>query len=281
MDKIYYGVEVSFSKDNYDDIYNLLYAEGIKTILEENGIIKFYTEEQNSAELIREKLLSLTSLSEKDISFIKLENHDWNREWENSIEPVYIKGKLIVYPSWKKNNLVNPSGKILIEIDPKMSFGTGHNETTQMMLELMCDYIDNNDKYLLDYGCGTAVLVIAGIKLGIKSAVAIDTDIDAVSNAEKYVNENGVPRQIKLYEANIDEITEKDFDIIVCNIDRTVILSNLITIYSKLKPGGKLFITGILLEEENEVKNSLSKQKFELIETRKKAEWLAFYYRKE
>lgn len=280
MNKIFYGVETAYSKDNYDDIYNLLYAAGIKTILEENGIIKFYTEEKRSAELIKEKLLSLPSLTEKDISVSKLENHDWNKEWENSIEPVYIKDKITLYPSWKKSELVNPSGKILIEIDPKMSFGTGHNETTQMMLEMMCDYMDNNDEYLLDYGCGTAVLAIAGIKLGIKSAVAIDTDNDAVSNAEEYVNENRVPRQLKLHEANIDEITEKDFDIIVCNIDRTVILSNLITIYSKLKPGGKLFITGILPEEENVIKDSLRKHKFELIETRKKAEWLAFYYRK-
>lgn len=280
MNKIYYGVEVAYSKYNYDDIYNLLYAEGIKTILDENGLIKFFIEDKNSAELIKEKLLSHPSLTDKDITINKLENHDWNKEWENSIKPVYIKDKIIVYPSWKKNKLENPNGKILIEIDPKMSFGTGHNETTQMMLELMCDYINDNDEYLLDYGCGTSILAIAGIKLGIKSAVSIDTDEDAVSNSEEYISKNEVSRQIKLHKTNIDEITEKDFDIVVCNIDRTVILSNLNTIYSKLKMGGKLFITGILLNEDNDVKDSLSKHKFELIETRKKAGWLAFYYRK-
>jgi ribosomal protein L11 methyltransferase len=280
MNKIYYGVEVVFSKDNYDAVYNLLYAEGIKTILEENGIIKICIEKQRSAELIKEKLLLLPTLRENDISINKLANHDWNKEWENSIEQVYIKDKIIVHPSWKKEELENPQGKILIEIDPKMSFGTGHNETTQMMLEMMCNNIDDKDEYLLDYGCGTAVLAIAGIKLGIKSAVAIDIDEDAVTNAKEYLKNNGVSQRIKLYKANIDEIAEKDFDITVCNIDRTVILSNLNALYSKLKPGGKLFITGILLEEENEVKGSLKKQRFDLIETHKKAEWLAFYYRK-
>jgi ribosomal protein L11 methyltransferase len=280
MHKIYYGVEVSYSGNNYDAIYNLLYIEGIKSILEENGVIKFFIEEQESTEQIKSKLLSLPSLTERDISITKLENHDWNSEWEQSIEPVYIKDRIIVYPSWKKNELENPEGRILIEIDPKMSFGTGHNETTQMMLELMCDHMYDNDKYLLDYGCGTSVLAIAGIKLGVKSAVAIDTDEDAVKNAEDYLNNNGVSKQIKLYEANIDKITEKDFDIIVCNIDRTVIISNLKTIHSKLKRGGKLFITGILLEEDVEIKNALEQFGFEVIETRKKADWLAYYYRK-
>lgn len=281
MNKIYYGVEVAFSKENYDTIYNLLYAEGIKTILEENGIIKFSIEDKNSSELIKSKLLSLPSITEKDIFISKLENQDWNMEWEKSIEPVYIKDKIIVYPSWKKNELKNPNGKILIEIDPKMSFGTGHNETTQMMLELMYDYIDNNDKYLLDYGCGTAVLAIAGIKLGVKLAVAIDIDEDSILNAMECVRKNEVSNIVKLYKTNINEISEKDFDIIVCNIDRTVILGNLKTIHAKLKPGGKLFITGILREEENEVKDSFKKQKFELIETRNKAEWLAFYTTKQ
>ena len=281
MNKIYYGVEVAFSKENYDTIYNLLYAEGIKTILEENGIIKFSIEDKNSSELIKSKLLSLPSITEKDIFISKLENQDWNMEWEKSIEPVYIKDKIIVYPSWKKNELKNPNGKILIEIDPKMSFGTGHNETTQMMLELMYDYIDNNDKYLLDYGCGTAILAIAGIKLGVKLAVAIDIDKDSILNAMECVRKNEVSNIVKLYKTNINEISEKDFDIIVCNIDRTVILGNLKTINSKLKPGGKLFITGILREEENEVKDSFKKQKFELIETRNKAEWLAFYTTKQ
>ena len=280
MNKIYYGVIIAFSKDNYDDIYNLLYVEDIKTILEDNGIIKFYIEEISTAELIKEKLLSLPSITEKDISIYKLENHDWKKEWEKSIEPVYIKDRIIVYPSWKKNKLENPNGKILIEIDPKMSFGTGHNETTQLMLEMMCEYIDNKDKYLLDYGCGTAVLAIAGIKLGIESAVAIDIDEDSIVNAKEYISNNKVSDYIKLYKANIDEISEKDFDVIVCNIDRTVITANLDTINSKLKPGGKLFITGILLEEENEIIEALEEYKFKHIETRKKAEWLAFYYRK-
>ena len=282
MNKIYYGVEIQYSKENYESIYNLLYLEGINTILEENGIIKFYLEEKDSQKLeqLKKSLLKLPSLLEKNIHTEKLENHDWNLEWEKSIEPVYIKDRIIIYPSWKKNELIEYQDRILIEIDPKMSFGTGHNETTQMMLEMMCDYIDANDKYLLDYGCGTAVLAIAGVKLGMKNAVAIDIDEDSIINAEEYIGKNGISANIKLYKANINEINESGFDVIVSNIDRTVITGNIETISGKLKPNGKLFITGILIEEEREIKEALNAHNFELLDMRNKAEWLAFYAKK-
>jgi len=282
MNNIYYGIEIAFSPDNYESIYNLLYINGIETILEENGIIKFYLEEKDlpKFEKLKENLLNLPALSEKEIHFEKLENQDWNLEWEKSIESIYIKDRIIVYPSWKKDELSAYEKRILIEIDPKMSFGTGHDETTQMILEMMCDYIDENDKYLLDYGCGTAVLAIAGIKLGSEKAAAIDIDNDSILNAEECIDKNGVSANIILYKANIDEIDENGFDVIVSNIDRIVITGNIETIYSKLKPNGKLFITGILLKEEQEIKDTLKKYNFELIEMRNKAEWLAFYSKK-
>ncbi len=282
MNKIYYGIEILFSQDNYDKIYNLLYVEGISTILEESGIIKFFLEENELQKIdeLKNKLLELPSLSSGDIHVERLINHDWNLEWEKSIEPVNIKDKIIVYPSWKKNELKETAGKILIEIDPKMSFGTGHNETTQMMLEMMCDYVSETDKYLLDYGCGTSVLAIAAVKLGIKNAVAIDIDEDSIFNAAEYIAKNKVEDSIKLYKANIDEIIETGFDIILANIDRTVILNNINSLSAKLKPGSKLFITGILVEEEPEIIKAFSKTNLELTETRNKAEWLAFYFRK-
>jgi ribosomal protein L11 methyltransferase len=282
MNKIYYGIEIFFSQDNYDKIYNLLYIEGISTILEESGIIKFFLEENELQKIdeLKNKLLELPSLSTCDIHVERLINHDWKLEWEKSIEPVNIKDKIIVYPSWKKNELKETEGKILIEIDPKMSFGTGHNETTQMMLEMMCDYVSDTNKYLLDYGCGTAVLAIAAIKLGIKNAVAIDIDEDSILNASEYIAKNNVEDSIKLYKANIDEIIESGFDIILANIDRIVILNNINSINAKLKPGGKLFITGILVEEEPGIIDVLSKNKFKLIEKRNKAEWIAFYAEK-
>jgi ribosomal protein L11 methyltransferase len=241
--------------------------------------LKIYLPESDLtiAEKIKNNLVSADGLKSSEINITKFDNHDWNKEWEKTIEPIYIKEKLIVYPSWKKDELINPQNKLLIEIDPKMSFGTGHNETTQLILGMMCDYIDSNDKYLLDYGSGTGILAIAGVKLGVTRAVAIDIDEDSIENAKEYFNINNVSGKVKLYNSDITGITETDFDVITANITRGVIIPNLKHLYSKLEPNGKLFITGILNEESEELINNLTKNTFQLKELSSKAEWSGFY----
>jgi ribosomal protein L11 methyltransferase len=141
----------------------------------------------------------------------------------------------------------------------------------------MCDYISGKDNYLLDYGCGTSILAIAGVKLGIDKAVAIDIDSDSIRDAKEYLKNNTVSQKIKLYKSDIKNLKEKAFDVIVCNIDRTIITKNIKHIYSKLKKDGKFFITGILIEELNYIFQLLKLNKFKLIESRSSSEWLSFY----
>jgi ribosomal protein L11 methyltransferase len=279
MKRIYYKTEISYTPENCDLIYNTLYLTGISSILDENGLITFFlpTEEYDKIEELKKELLSINGVSEKDISVERFSDHDWNNEWEQSIEPVYIKDKIVVSPSWKTDSIPDKENKIIIIIDPKMSFGTAHNETTQMMLEMMLDYFEPSDKYLLDYGCGTAVLAIAGIKLGVNKALAIDIDSDSIDNAKECIDENHVYEFIDIKQANISDVEESEFDIIIANIDRTVITSNIKLISEKLKKNGKLFITGILIEEEDELVDCLESNNFLIIETRTKAEWLSFY----
>jgi ribosomal protein L11 methyltransferase len=279
MDKPYYEMEIAFNEGTYNAIYNRLYLNDITTILEEAGVLKIYFPESDLSvtETIKDDLINLDGVNSTDINITKYDNHDWNKEWEKTIEPIYIKDKLIIYPSWKKDTLGNTEGKILIEIDPKMSFGTGHNETTQLILEMMYDYIDSTDKYMFDFGCGTGILAIAGIKLGVKEAVAIDIDDDSIENAEEYIAGNDAADSILLYKADIAEISETNFDIVAANITSGVIIPNLQSIYNKLKPDGKLFITGILNEEAEELINSLTANNFLIKELRSKAEWSGFY----
>jgi ribosomal protein L11 methyltransferase len=242
MKRIYYKTEISYTPENCDLIYNTLYLTGISSILDENGLITFFlpTEEYDKIEELKKELLSINGVSEKDISVERFSDHDWNNEWEQSIEPVYIKDKIVVSPSWKTDSIPDKENKIIIIIDPKMSFGTAHNETTQMMLEMMLDYFEPSDKYLLDYGCGTAVLAIAGIKLGVNKALAIDIDSDSIDNAKECIDENHVYEFIDIKQANISDVEESEFDIIIANIDRTVITSNIKQISEKLKKNGKL-----------------------------------------
>jgi ribosomal protein L11 methyltransferase len=279
----YYEMEIAFNESTYEAIYNRLYSNDITTILEDPGILKIYFPESelSQAETIKDDLLNLDGLNPKDINITKYDNHDWNKEWEKTIEPIYIADKLIIYPSWKKDSLGSTEGKILIEIDPKMSFGTGHNETTQLILEMMCGNMDSGDKYVLDFGCGTGILAIAAIKLGADKAIAIDIDDDSIENAEEYIRNNNAGASITLYKADISDITETNFDMVAANITSGVVIPNLQNIYNKLKTGGKLFITGILNEEAEELINELTKNKFMMRELRSKAEWSGFYCTKQ
>lgn len=279
METNFFEVQIAFNKDNYDSLYNALYLKGIENILEENGVLKIYFDEKKKKDLdsLIKSLIKEKIVTEKDIETIKSENQNWNENWEKSIEPVYIKEKIVVYPSWKKDELENSENRILIEIDPKMSFGTGHNETTQLVLELMSDYIIGIEESLLDFGSGTGVLTIAGIKLGVGNAVAIDIDDDSISNAKEYFERNSVHDKVTLYKKNISQIKEDSFDVICANIIRSVIIDNIEHIAGKIKPKGKLFISGILSTEDQEILEYLTQYDFEVVDIIIKSEWIGIY----
>lgn len=279
MENNYFEVQISFNKKNYEELYNTLYLNGIENLLEEDGLIKIYFDESDSGkiDLLKNDLLGNKIIKEKDFVSEKLENRNWNEEWENTIEPVYIKDKMIIYPSWKKDELKDTEGKILIEIDPKMSFGTGHNETTQLVLELMSENIESTEEKMLDFGTGTGILTIAGIKMGVDHAVAIDIDEDSIENAEEYFQKNSVHENVTLLKANISEIDEDSFDIVCANIIRSVIIENMEHISGKIKPNGKLFLSGILLSEDQEILEYLTQYYFEIQDIISSAEWIGIY----
>ena len=280
MEKNYIELEIAFNESTYDLIYNRFYINELNTILEENGLLKVYlpASDTSLAEKIKQELISEDGVPEGSISIGIFDNKDWNREWEKTIEPVYILDKLVVYPSWKKDELDLSRGNIPIEIDPKMSFGTGHNETTQLILEQMSTWIDPvTDRYMLDFGSGTGILSIAAVKLGVEKVIANEIDDDSIANAKDYFALNNAAGCITLYQCDLANVAEYGFDVIAANITSNVIIPNLPLMYSKLKSGGKIFITGILSEETETLLNELTKNNFQMRELKQRAEWAAFY----
>ncbi|MEZ4822299.1 MAG: 50S ribosomal protein L11 methyltransferase [Ignavibacteria bacterium] len=279
----YIEVQISFNKNNYENICSELYLNGIENILEEEGALKLYFSEteKERIESLKKILVNKKIIAEDEFSAENFEGMNWNEAWERSIEPVYISDKIVIYPSWKKDDIVskreNGKDRILIEIDPKMSFGTGHNETTQLVLELMADYIEGSEEKLLDFGTGTGILSIAGIKLGVNSATAIDIDNDSIENAKEYFIKNDVHEKINLVNADITELEEDSFDVICANIIRSVIIDRIEHISEKLNINGKLFISGVLLSEDQEVLEYLTQFEFEIIDISSKAEWIGIY----
>lgn len=279
MKNNYLEVRISFNNKNYDEIYNHLYLNNVKSILEEEGMLKIYFDKKDigSAEFLKQDLVKSKIVREKDISIEAFPDKDWNEEWKKSIEEVRIGNKIVVYPSWKKDKLKNAEGKILIEIDPKMSFGTGHNETTQLVLEMMAIYLKGNEVKLLDFGCGTGILTIAGIKLGVAQGIAIDIDEDSIENAGEYFKKNSVSKNVKLLKADISEINDDGFDVICANIIRSVITDKFRHIKDKLMIDGKLFLSGILDSEDQVILELLFQNDFEVVDILKKAEWIGIH----
>ncbi len=267
---------IEHDKRDYESICNVLYLNGVDTILEEDEQIIIYVPESVS-ERILEDLNTIEYHTLPDIHTSSFENKDWNEEWEKSIQLVNIKNKIIIYPSWKKKEVTKFKNKILIQIDPKMSFGTGHNETTQVVLEMMCDYIKPSDKFMRDFGCGTGILAIAGVKLGVNKCVAIDIDEDSIADAKENFANNKVLAKINCYRSSINYVKESGFDVICANIISGTILDNMMQIKNRLKSKGKLFLSGVLASEKKKVLQSLEDYGFEVLDVRKKNEWLGIY----
>jgi ribosomal protein L11 methyltransferase len=274
--KIITKISLITNPKHFDNLVAHLFLIGITSFEEKDSSIDLYVKPEEVSEIIKSVSTNFPG-SSLDILVEEIENRNWNEEWQKSIEPIIISNKLIVYPTWKKEEVKKYKGYIKIQIDPKMAFGTGHNETTQLVLELMLKYLTMKDKYLFDFGCGTGILAIAGIKIGIQKAIADDIDIDSIDNAVENLKLNKVSNKIKLYQNSISGIKEKSFDVICANIISSVIKENLKLMYLKLKPKGKLFLSGVLREEERNLKTHLKKNGFKLIEVIRKSEWIGVY----
>ena len=161
-----------------------------------------------------------------------------------------------------------------------MSFGTGYNETTQLMLEMILKYLDRKTRFILDFGCGTGILAIAAAKLYACKGIAIDNDSDAIKNAKENITINKVSKLVHVRCATISNIRKNNFDAIFGNIETEILIDNLELIKKRLKPNGKLFVSGILRTEKNIFVNSLKEFKFEIINITDKSEWTGIYARK-
>lgn len=274
----YLKVKIKAPKAIFEKIYNTIYLYGSIPILEENNGIVLYL--KKSDERFNSLFPQLIKLDIDDIDIRRFCNKNWDLEWKRSIKPLIIAGKICIYQSWQRAHIPKQKGMIYIQIDPKMSFGTGYNETTQLMLEMILKYLDRKTRLVLDFGCGTGILAIAVAKLYACRSIAIDNDLDAVKNARENVTINKVSKFVSVKYATISDIMKNGFDAIFGNIETKTLTDNLELMRKKLKPKGNLFISGILKTEKNVFVRSLKEFKFEIINITDKSEWTGIYARK-
>ncbi len=161
----------------------------------------------------------------------EIEARDWNAPWEKSVQPIVVP-PFLVRPSWA-TILPEQQGLIDIVVDPKMSFGTGHHESTRLVLRSLPSLIKKGQK-VLDAGAGTAILAIAAAKLGASDVIAFDIDPWTAENAEENIQQNGASSTVRFQVGGMETVTDGDFDVILANINRNVLLDYMAAFAGKL-----------------------------------------------
>ncbi len=170
------------------------------------------------------------------------EDKNWNEEWEkNGFDPIIINDRCRIHDIYHK---VNDTYPIDIEIDARQAFGTGTHNTTRMIVKQLLN-MDVYGKSVLDCGCGTGILSIAAIKCGASNAVGYDIDEWSVENTRHNATINGVENLTAIHgDAHILCNMQEEFDIVLANINRNILLNDMPLMVSRLKDGGTLILSG-------------------------------------
>lgn len=251
-------------------IAQLGYA-GFESFVEtETGIMAYIQKEEWHPEILNE--IQILSSSEFKIAYTlkEIAQVNWNEEWEKNFTPIVVNSMCAVRAPFHKT--YNVPFEIVIE--PKMSFGTGHHETTFMMLEFILEN-EFEDKTVLDMGCGTALLAILAELRGAKIIDAIDIDQWCVENSEENIQRNNCTK-VKVGRGDASTLPKvKKYDTIIANINRNILLEDMNTYVNCLKKGGMLFLSGFYEEDLPLIKDCCNKLGLTFVKNKIKNNWIA------
>ncbi|RWY50954.1 50S ribosomal protein L11 methyltransferase [Mucilaginibacter gilvus] len=204
-----------------------------------------------------------------EITLIQQKN--WNEVWESNFEPIEVSGQVFVRATF---HAPKPEFPYEIVIDPKMAFGTGHHQTTAMMMALMLEN-DFAGKNVLDMGCGTGILAILAAKLGAAELTAIDYDIVCYESTIENSALNNI-QNIKAICGSKDAIPTEQYDTILANINRNILLDQMESYASVLKPGGEIYFSGFYETPDLEIiTNAAREYGLTYINHKKDKDWVA------
>lgn len=196
---------------------------------------------------------------------------DWINNWKKYFHPMKVGKKLLIRPDWEK--VENPDGRVVLDLEPGIAFGTGTHETTRLCMQFLEDYIKPGCK-MLDVGCGSGILSVAGLLLGAGSAVGVDIDPLAVKTAKQNAERNHVAERFTGIDGSLTEKVDGQFNVVVANIVADVIIELTKDIEKYLAPGAVYLMSGIIDEREQDVRNALE-GKFKILARREEKGWVA------
>ena len=245
---------------------------------------KVYVHASSEADSLSRKVSRyLKSLRELDanvgqekITVKEIRKEDWERFWKRDIKPLPVGQRIIVKPSWDKAKLPN---KMVINIDPKMAFGTGRHETTRLcMIEM--ERLVQPDHRILDVGTGSGILAILAAKLGASYVLALDPDPIAADSARENIKKNRVEQIVEVRTGTIDRETPRhNFDLAAANLFKARIFELFDGIQETLKDDGVAVLSGILDSERDEVSAFLKRKRAKTEKISHEGGWLCYVVR--
>ena len=273
-------VSLSIPGPYQDLLVGQLAALGLSGFLQEENILKGFVQE---TQWNRELELNLRYCLQRfcaefphleiRISTSSIRHTNWNKRWERSMAIIEPAPGIVIKPSWKRLRKKD-KGKIVLHIDPKMSFGTGHHETTRLCLRLLQEYVQPKTSFL-DFGSGTGILAIAAVKLGARRAVAVDQDEWTIPNIRENLKRNRVTNKVKAILGSVNAIPNIQFQIIAANVDLPTIVEALPQLVHRLDKGGLLILSGLLTSDLLALHDLLNRKGVVPLDIVEENEWAA------
>ncbi len=290
INKIWHAVEVEIARVGETAATTQLWAfntTGLEISEDANDpdfiTLRAYFNSAPDTEKLRERILrdliliGLPEFALREIRSLTIADQDWLAEWKKGYEPIAIGQSLLICPSWRRDQARN-TDRIVIEIDPGMAFGTGTHETTRGCLEMLEKYWKGGS--LFDVGTGTGVLAIAAIKLQPGSrVVGFDVDPEAVAVAMENAAINGVADEIEIEVNKLSSYHGQEFDLVLANLTADALIHLSPEFPQVLKPQGALIVSGVLLEQTDDVGAALESNNLNIIEMKPDGEWMTMALR--
>ncbi len=269
----YIKVTVHYSAEGMGDILVARLADmGYEGFEEGDGVVMAYIPADAYAEAELRQLMQELGLS-FDTEIIEPRN--WNEVWESAIQPVVVEGFCTVRAHFNTEPVNTPYEII---ITPKMSFGTGHHATTQLMMMGMKN-MDLAGNSVLDFGTGTGVLAILADKLGASEILAIDNDEWSVENTQENIERNSAGG-IEVALGSLENVKKEGFDVILANINRHILLQYMQALVGKIKPGGILLMSGLLTDDEGVIREAATGAGFTILSVDQRNGWISILTRR-
>ena len=232
-----------------------LYSSGFDAFEElQEGIVGYCNEEDLDQDLLEDHIINNPQYTGKwEFNKEIIESENWNLEWEKNFPPVNISSECRIKAEFHDPE---PGFRYEITINPKMAFGTGHHETTALMMKEILN-ISVEGKKILDVGCGTAILGILCSMKGAADIIGLDNDPQAIESARENIQLNGTDK-IRLLAGEISHLSESDFDLILANINLNYIISHLPAFAKLIKPGGKIICSGFFNTDYPRLKKAIA-----------------------